>query len=209
MDNMRIYNALRSAPDSALRPIQAGRLKGKSDINPMWRIKALTEHFGPCGVGWKYELERLWLEPGAAGEAAAFAQIGLYIREGEEWSEKIPGIGGSMLIAKEKNGMYTNDECYKMALTDALSVACKALGAAADVYWDKDPTKYDRPPEGSASPADGGAARCELCGDAIQPLRTKDAQYTADEVADRIRRKYGRVICKKCQRAAKDQEGKE
>ena len=29
--------------------------------------------------------------------------------------------------------MYTSDECYKMALTDALSVACKALGVAADV----------------------------------------------------------------------------
>lgn len=31
-----------------------------------------------------------------------------------------------------------------MALTDALSVACKALGIAADVYWDKDKTKYDK-----------------------------------------------------------------
>jgi hypothetical protein len=30
-----------------------------------------------------------------------------------------------------------------MALTDALSVACKALGFAADVYFEKDRTKYD------------------------------------------------------------------
>lgn len=29
-----------------------------------------------------------------------------------------------------------------MALTDALSVACKALGVAADVYWQADKTKY-------------------------------------------------------------------
>lgn len=209
MDNMRIYNALRCPPDSALRPIQAGRLKGKSDINPMWRIKALTEQFGPCGVGWKYEIERLWLEPGAGGEVAAFAQIGFYTREGEEWSEKIPGVGGSMLIVKEKNGLYTNDECYKMALTDALSVACKALGGAADVYWDKDPTKYDRSLGDGAAPTDGGNPRCELCGAAIQPLRTKDAQYTAAEVADRIRQKHGRVICKKCQLTAEAQEGKE
>ena len=36
-----------------------------------------------------------------------------------------------------------NDECFKMALTDAISVSCKALGVGADVYWNKDRTKYD------------------------------------------------------------------
>ena len=50
-----------------------------------------------------------------------------------------------MFVAKEKSGMYTSDECFKMALTDAISVACKALGVGADVYWDKDKTKYDQP----------------------------------------------------------------
>ena len=29
-----------------------------------------------------------------------------------------------------------------MATTDAISVACKSLGMGADVYWDKDRTKY-------------------------------------------------------------------
>ena len=51
MDNLTIYNEVRSVPDSAKRRIEAGRLKGKTDINPMWRIKALTETFGPCGFG--------------------------------------------------------------------------------------------------------------------------------------------------------------
>jgi hypothetical protein len=30
-----------------------------------------------------------------------------------------------------------------MALTDAISVACKSLGMAADIYWESDRTKYD------------------------------------------------------------------
>ena len=38
-DNMKVYQAVRKCPQNALRSIQAGRLKGKSDINPMWRIK--------------------------------------------------------------------------------------------------------------------------------------------------------------------------
>jgi hypothetical protein len=39
-----------------------------------------------------------------------------------------------MLIEKDKNGLYQNDEGYKMALTDALSVSMKAIGMAADIY---------------------------------------------------------------------------
>ena len=54
MENLTIYNAVRSVPDIAKRQIGAGRLKGKTDINPMWRLKTLTEQFGPCGFGWKY-----------------------------------------------------------------------------------------------------------------------------------------------------------
>lgn len=36
-----------------------------------------------------------------------------------------------------------SDECYKMATTDALSVACKNLGIGADIYWKESKTKYD------------------------------------------------------------------
>lgn len=153
-DNMTLYNAVRTPPPEALKEIKAGRLAGKSDINPMWRIKALTEQFGPCGVGWKYTIEKLWTEQGANGEVAAFALINLYHRIGEGWSEPIPGIGGNSFVAKEKSGMYTSNECYKMELTDALSVACKALGVAADVYWQADKTKYTRDTEPPREKAD-------------------------------------------------------
>ena len=54
-------------------------------------------------------------------------------------------------MANEKNGPYVSDECFKMALTDAISVACKALGVGALVYWDKDATKYDNQPSSEAS----------------------------------------------------------
>lgn len=143
MGNMDIYNAVRTVPKEALKPIMAGRLKGKSDINPMWRIKVLTELFGPCGFGWKYEVTKQWTQEGSNGEIAAFCNINLYIKDAGVWSEAIPGTGGSAFVAKEKSGLYVSDECYKMALTDAISVACKALGVAADVYWNADHTKYE------------------------------------------------------------------
>ena len=50
--NLSIYERMRSVPAEAKKAIEAGRLKGKSDINPMWRIKKLTAVFGPVGFGW-------------------------------------------------------------------------------------------------------------------------------------------------------------
>lgn len=147
MENMKIYEAVRTPPINALRPIQAGRLKGKTDINPMWRIKALTEQFGPCGIGWKYEIIKEWLEPGANGEIAAFVDIDLFVKVEGKWSEAIPGTGGSMFVVKENKGLYTDDEAFKKALTDAISVSCKALGIGADVYWEQDSTKYSERPQ--------------------------------------------------------------
>jgi hypothetical protein len=151
-DNLKVYNAVRAVPPAALKEIQAGRLKGKSDINPMWRIKTLTEQFGICGIGWKYEITDKRLESGANEEVAAFVDINLYIKVDGEWSAAIPGTGGSSFVAKEKNGLFVSDECFKMALTDAISVSCKALGIGADVYWDKDKTKYDKSPTDANRP---------------------------------------------------------
>ena len=102
MDNLELYNKLRTPPKEALREIAAGRLKGKTDINPMWRIKALTETFGPCGIGWKYVVRDKRLETTEVGETAAFVDIELFYKWEGEWSEAIPGTGGNMFVAKEK-----------------------------------------------------------------------------------------------------------
>ena len=132
--SMDRWNKLAKPPATALKEIKGGRLSGKTDINPQWRYKAMTEVYGECGIGWTYSINRLWLEDGVDGEKVAFAQISLWAGD-----KVIPGIGGSMLIAKEKGGMHTNDEAFKMAVTDALSVAMKMLGVASAIYegmWD-------------------------------------------------------------------------
>ena len=142
MENMEIYEKVRAVPKEALKTIGGGRLKGMSDINPMWRIKMLTEMFGICGIGWKIEVTDKRLENGAANEIVCFVDILLSVKVDGEWSAPIPGMGGSSFVTLEKGGLYTSDECFKMAYTDAISVACKSLGFAADVYFANDRTKY-------------------------------------------------------------------
>ena len=142
MDKMEIWKSLEKTADEAKKPIEAGRLKGFTDINPCWRMKRLTEVFGPCGIGWKYNIVSTHVIPGANEEVAAFVDILLYFKKDGEWSEGVPGLGGSMFVAKERNGMHTSDECFKMALSDAIGTACKALGMSADIYFSKDRSKY-------------------------------------------------------------------
>lgn len=138
-DNLKLWNAVKQPPAATLKTIGGGRLKGMTDIKPQWRYLAITEQFGPCGIGWKYTVEKLWVEGGGSGQIVAFANILLYIKQDGAWSEGIPGNGGSMFVAEESKGLHTSDEAYKMAITDALSTAMKLLGFAADVYmggWD-------------------------------------------------------------------------
>lgn len=143
MHNLEIYDSVREVPETAKRKIQGGRLNGKTDINPMWRIKVLTETFGACGIGWYYKTTKQWTEV-YGDEVAAFVNIELYIKYQGEWSQPIYGTGGSMFAEKESKGIHVSDECFKMATTDAISVACKQLGVGADVYWEKDTSKYTK-----------------------------------------------------------------
>lgn len=140
------YTAMSQPPQNALKPIAAGALKGKSDINPQWRIEALTEQFGLCGIGWKYKLVDTKIQELPDGQVLLFMEVALYVKEGESWSEPIPGFGGDFLVKKNKNGLVPNDEASKMCATDALGNAAKCVGVAADIYrGNYDGSKYSNP----------------------------------------------------------------
>lgn len=137
MNNLDIYEAGRAVPPEAQKSFNNGRFSG-TDINPMWRIKKLTELFGACGVGWYYDIISERAEE-HGGMTIAVVDLNLYIKVDGEWSKPIYGTGGNTIVTAKG---AVSDEGYKMALTDALSVACKALGIGADVYFAKDKTKY-------------------------------------------------------------------
>ena len=157
MDAMEIYNKLSHPPENMLRKITGGKIAGKTDINPQWRYKAMSETFGLVGIGWKYEVMRLWTEAGADGEVLSFAQVAVYVKTGDTWSNPIIGVGGSKLVQFEKGQLVSNDEGFKMAITDAFSTSLKMLGVAAAIYegrWDG--TKYTDSPEPSNTKSQAG-----------------------------------------------------
>ena len=137
--NMDIYERCRSVPAEAQKQFNNGRFSG-TDINPMWRIKKLTELFGPSGIGWWTEDVKYWLEQGSDGTVAAFCSLSLRYVLGDKTSQPVHGIGGNVFIQKNR----TSDEAFKMAYTDALSIAAKALGVGADIWFANDRSKYEQ-----------------------------------------------------------------
>lgn len=148
--NMEIWNRVRSVPSSAVTEITGGPLKGKSNINGTWRLEELTRQFGVCGLGWTLSQKNRWTEKTANGDTAVFVEVELRVRVNGQLSEPIFGTGGNTLIRTSTewvNGQMVtiqriDDEAYKKAFTDAISVACKSLGFAADIYYSQDETKY-------------------------------------------------------------------
>jgi len=223
VENLELYNKLREVPKEAKKEIGAGRLKGFTDINPMWRIKRMTEVFGPCGIGWWYVIKDKHME-GDEKEVRAFVDVDLFYKLGDEVSQPVPGTGGASFVTQERNGAYISDECYKMALTDALSVAMKSIGVGADVYYEKDRDKYtttdgDAPKKQEKKQTksdddslfyqtaegmiqkEGGVeyGTCAKCGNPIYQTRKKDGTFLS--VRDMIvlgLRSFNKPLCKDC-----------
>ena len=161
----------------------------------MWRIKVLTETFGPCGFGWWYKITDKRLE--AHGEEIkAFVDIELFYVVDGKVSQPVVGTGGASFCTMEKSGPYVSDECFKMALTDAISVAAKSLGVGADLYYDKDRDKYTS--VYTSAPASEEAAaqteelktyNCSLC---MKAITKAEAQYSW--------KNYKRILCRDCQK---------
>lgn len=152
--NTRFYSKFMSTPKEAQRAFNNGSFSG-TDINPMFRIQILTEVFGPCGFGWWTEdVTYEFVESDETKETSVFCELNLYVKDPEtgEVSKPIYGIGGNTYIKQWKSGPKASDEAKKMAYTDALSIACKALGIGHDIWYQNDRTKYTANDVGDAKP---------------------------------------------------------
>ena len=208
-DNLKYWNQLAEVPKWALREITSGRLRGKSDINPQWRLEAMTQTFGPCGQGWKYVIDKTWTEPGPDGQVMVFVQVSVRVKIDGAWSDSVPGIGGSMLVSKESRGLHASDEGYKMALTDALSVAMKALGVAAKVYeglWDgskyKDIGKGQGPGNSPSRTEESNPEQVEVFEEEVKSLKTYEQVC---QVMTRAKNNLAQGDYAKVRKAAMDQ----
>ena len=201
MENMEIYNKVRITPSDAQKKISGGRLNGMTDISPMWRIRKLTEVFGPCGKGWYPKIVTMNAIPGDK-ETTVQIVMELYVKfPGEDsFSEPIPGIGGSKLVSSERNGLYTDDEAYKKAYTDALGSCCKNLGFSEDIYSSKYGTKYDPPKQAQPHQYEQNYV-CDRCTLPVKSVPGKGGKTLSPaQVVAVGKKRFGGCYCADCQR---------
>jgi hypothetical protein len=104
MKNLEKWNRLARVPVERLKTIQFGALKGKSDINPQWRYKAMTEVYGECGKGWNHRLSDVQIVDGANGEVLIFVEVKVWAGDKE-----FTGVGGDKIVTKDKNGLRSHE----------------------------------------------------------------------------------------------------
>lgn len=100
-------------------------------VKPMWVYRRLTEQFGAVGMGWGHKKPDFQVVAGADGEVAVYCIVECWHTDP---SNGFFGVGGDKVVGKNKHGLFTDDEAFKKAFTDAVMNAFKSVGVAADVH---------------------------------------------------------------------------
>lgn len=138
--NLRFWNELSRTDPRYTKPFKRVGYSG-TQIDPTWRIRRMTETFGPVGIGWGWkQLE--W----TVQEGMIFICCSVWYRDPDsgEIGETGPQWGGSEIVRTRRDGSQDrSDECFKMSITDAVGKCLVSIGVAADVHLgDYDSSKY-------------------------------------------------------------------
>jgi hypothetical protein len=131
MSKTEIWDALGKTDPGATKPFsRAGGFKG-TGVKPMWILRRMTEQFGPAGVGWGVNEPKFETVIATEGEVLVYCTVSCWhgSKDNVLW-----GVGGDKAVAIRSGKLFTDDEAFKKAFTDAINNAFKSLGVAADIH---------------------------------------------------------------------------
>ena len=146
-ENLKIWDAVHKTAPSATRQSQiSGRTE--TSINGTYMFMQATKQFGPCGIGWGYDIADERIDRGAPiqfdadGNPIEYSEthtimlrfwyklgddIGSIISYGHTPSKYMAGQG-------DNRYMKVDSEAPKKSLTDAIKKALSMLGFSADIF---------------------------------------------------------------------------
>lgn len=185
MTNLDLWNKLGRTDPGHTKPFtRGGGFKGTA-VKPIYTEHKMTEHFGPCGVGWGITEPSYQVVPGSDGQTAVYCWLSIwYVQDGKR-SDPIPGVGGDMVIIKQQSGLRTSDEAFKAAFTDAVSNAMKHIGMSADVHMGRfEDNKYVREISEEIAEEKGAATPAKQAQPAV--ITPPELPAPSDPVADTL-----------------------
>lgn len=146
-DNMALWRSVETTPTTECKPITGKQYNGTSP-KPYYLVRRATETFGPCGIGWGFEIVEEKLLDGAMLEPGFYERIHFArVRVWYEWEGKrgtVEHVGQTPFSGKRKSGgTYTDEDAPKKSVTDAMVKALSMIGFAGDIFSGRyDDSKY-------------------------------------------------------------------
>ena len=142
-DNLTLWHSVERTPKEHTKAITGKSYSGTSP-KPHYLVHKATETFGPCGIGWGFNIVSERIEDGAAaGERLHIALVRVWY----EWNGKrgeVEHIGGTPFSGVRSSGKtFIDEDAPKKSVTDALVKALSMIGFAGDIFMGRyDDSKY-------------------------------------------------------------------
>lgn len=137
-DNKALWKRAFMTDPRAVKPITGKAYKGNSP-KPYWIVERLTDEFGPCGIGWGFNIVSERFERFSDTESLHIAVVRLWYVLGDARGE-FEQVGQTRASYVTASGKFTVDEdAPKKSVTDALVKCASYLGFAGDIFsgmWD-------------------------------------------------------------------------
>jgi hypothetical protein len=142
MSNLDLWSRVEKTPVEHTKEITGKSYKGNSP-KPHHLVHRATEVFGPCGIGWGFNVVDERIEEGAGGEKLHIARVKVWYEWGGKRGE-VEHIGGTQFSGTRSNGKpFTDEDAPKKSVTDALVKALSMIGFAGDIFLGRyDDSKY-------------------------------------------------------------------
>ena len=141
IDNLALWHSVEKTDPKHVKSITDKPYKGSSP-KPHYLVMKATEDFGPCGIGWGFEILSQQFVNGAPGDILHVAHLRVwYTYNGTRGT--VEHVGQTVFAGKDKNGPYTDEDAPKKSVTDALVKALSMVGFAGDIFMGRfDDSKY-------------------------------------------------------------------
>lgn len=137
-ENTTIWKQAFTTDPKFVKPITGKQYQGSSP-SPYWVVSRATEIFGPCGIGWGYNILNERIERFSETDTVHIAMVEVwYEHEGKRGS--FQHIGQTKMSYKTSKGaMMLDEDAPKKSVTDALIKGLSMIGFAGDIFsgrWD-------------------------------------------------------------------------
>lgn len=138
MNNKALWQRVCMTDPQAVKPITGKQYSGNSP-KPYWIVERLTDEFGPCGIGWGFQIISERFERFSDTDTLHIAAVRFwYVMDGQRG--ELEQIGQTKASYMTGSGKFMLDEdAPKKSVTDALVKCASYLGFAGDIFsgrWD-------------------------------------------------------------------------